>query len=73
MEHGRALTVAVGCLLIVAGVLVYLEWWRAGELELLNERVNRAESNVSSLAEHVAAKATPVPARKPAARKPAAS
>lgn len=64
MEHGRALTVAVGCLLIVAGVLVYLEWWRAGELELLNERVNRAESNVSSLAEHVAAKAKPAPRRR---------
>ena len=56
--NSRALTIAVGCLLIVAGYLVYLEWWRAGELADLNERVNRAESNVSSLAEHVAKKPT---------------
>lgn len=59
--NGRALTIAVGCLLIVAGYLLYLEWWRAGELADLNERVNRAESNVSSLAEHVA--------KRPAARR----
>lgn len=59
MEHrGQALTVAVGCLLIVAGVLLYLEWWRAGELELLNGRVNDVDRRVVSLAEHVAKKPT---------------
>lgn len=63
MEHGRTLTVAVGCLLIAAGVLLYLEWWRAGELELLNERVGTVEGRVVSLADHVATKPSARPRR----------
>lgn len=43
MSEHRALSVAVGCLLIAAAVLVYLEWWRAGELELLDARVDELE------------------------------
>lgn len=36
---GRALTFTVACLVVACGVLVYLEWWRAGELENLNGRL----------------------------------
>lgn len=36
---GRALTFTVGCLLLAVAALLYLEWWRAGELEVLNGRV----------------------------------
>lgn len=57
--NARALTFTVGCLLVVAGVLVYLEWWRQGELEYLSDRV-------ASLEEHRRQRATRQP-RKPAA------
>ena len=56
MERGAPLTIAVGCLLVAAAVLLYLEWWRAGELELLNDRVNTVEGNVRSLAAKRAAR-----------------
>lgn len=59
MDHSRALSFAIGCLLIAAGVLVYLEWWRAGELELVNDRLNDVEGRVVRLADHVAAKPAP--------------
>lgn len=48
-----SLTVAVGCLLVAAAVLLYLEWWRAGELEALNGRVNELGGNVVQLRQRV--------------------
>jgi hypothetical protein len=39
----RALTAAVSFLLLAVAALVYLEWWRADELESLHGRVNELE------------------------------
>ena len=39
----RAVYMTVGLLLVAVCVLGYLEWWRAGELSTLHERIVRLE------------------------------
>lgn len=38
-----AVELVVAALLVVGAAMLYLEWWRSGELELLSSRVDELE------------------------------
>jgi len=59
----REITVelVVALLLLAGASLLYLEWWRSGELELLNRRASDIEQRVDELARARAARRQPKP------------
>ena len=62
MERHSLLNFALVCMLVSIGCLLYLEWWRAGELEELNGRMNETHGEVVELRHHLAKLAEKKPA-----------
>lgn len=45
-----AVELVIACLLLAGAAMLYLEWWRSGELELLTRRADGLERRVDELA-----------------------